>query len=79
MAFESLSGAIKEIARGGSGITRGRVSKKSPLQIKPDGETSVVIEKDALIVPRHVGSLEKGNVVYMMEAGENTFFVLGKG
>lgn len=76
---ESLAGMIKEMVRpsGGSIITC-NVVRTNPLQLQFQGDSSVVLTKEILIVPAHV-SLVKGNTAYVMKNGENSFFVLGKG
>lgn len=75
---ESLAGMIREMAghSGGSIITC-NVIKANPLQLKFQGDSSVVLTEESLIVPAHV-SLAKGNTAYVMKNGDNSFFVLGK-
>lgn len=76
---ESLVGMIKEMAgQSGGGILTCSVLRTNPLQLQFQGDTSVVLTKESLIVPAHV-SLVKGNTAYVMKNGENSFFVLGKG
>ena len=77
---ESLSGIIKEIAgqANGGGIITCNVIKAKPLQLQFQGDSSVILTKESLVVPAHV-SLAKGDKAYVMKNGENSFFVLGKG
>lgn len=76
---ESLAGMIREMAgQSGNSIIACNVIKENPLQLKFQGDSSVVLTKESLIVPAHV-SLVKGNTAYVMKNGENSFFVLGKG
>lgn len=75
---ESLTGMIKEIAGKSAGsIITCNVIKANPLQLQFQGDSSVVLTKESLIIPAHV-SLAKGNTAYLMKNGENSFFVLGK-
>ena len=76
---ESITGLIREIAGQSNGnIITCSVIKANPLQLQFQGDSSVVLTKESLIVPAHV-SLAKGNTAYLMKNGENSFFVLGKG
>lgn len=76
---ESLVGMIKEMTgQSGGGILKCSVIKTAPLQLQFQGDSSVVLTKESLIVPAHV-SLVRGDTAYVMKNGENSFFVLGKG
>lgn len=76
---ESLAGMIREMAgQSKERIITCSVIKVNPLQLQFQGDSSVVLTKESLIVPAHV-SLTKGNTAYLMKNGENSFFVLGKG
>lgn len=76
---ESLSGIIKEIAGqvNNKCIITCNVIKTNPLQLQFQGDSTVVLTKESLVIPEHV-SLAKGNKAYVMKNGED-FFVLGKG
>lgn len=75
---ESLAGMIKEmVGQSAGGIITCSVIKANPLQLQFQGDSSVLLTKESLIVPAHV-SLAKGNTAYVMKNGENSFFVLGK-
>lgn len=76
---ESLSGMIKEIAgQASGGIITCNVIKTKPLQLQFQGDSTVVLTKESLVIPAHV-SLAKGKKAYVMKNGENSFFVLGRG
>lgn len=76
---ESLVGMLKEMTgQSGGGILTCSVIKSNPLQLQFQGDSSVVLTKESLIVPAHV-SLSKGDTAYVMKNGGNSFFVLGKG
>lgn len=74
---QSLLGMMKEVVQGSSpGILACTVSKTNPLQLKFQGDTKAVIDRDALIVPDHV-RLTKNCTAYLMQIGDS-YFVLGK-
>lgn len=74
---QSLLGMMKEVARGSvSEILACTVTRTNPLQLKFQGDTKTVIDRDALIIPDHV-KLTKNCTAYIMQSGDS-FFVLGK-
>lgn len=77
----SLAGIIKKMAQdAGEGIMSCTVVKTSPLQLKFDGDSKVVIKKDVLIIPKNVTGLSKGSTVYITPTGNgDKYMVMGRG
>lgn len=76
---ESFAGMIKQMVQEtNKGILTCTVVKTSPLQLRVQGNADTVLFKECLIVPEHV-TLAKGNTAYVMQSGDNSYFVLGKG
>ncbi len=78
---ESLAGTIKQIIQNSSGSTIAcTVSKTKPLKLKFQGDKKMVLDKDCLVIPKHIKGLAKGKTVYVMpNTGGTGYIVLGKG
>ena len=79
---DSLAGAIKDIAQRAtaSNTVACKVSKTKPLKLKVQGDKKVVLDKDCLVIPKHVKGLSKGKTVYVMPSTKGSgYVVLGKG
>ncbi|MCR5790114.1 MAG: DUF2577 domain-containing protein [Lachnospiraceae bacterium] len=78
----SLAGLLKEIAQGAvdGEIMSCTVKKSSPLQLKFDGDSKIVLDKDVLIIPKNVTGLSKGKTVYITPTGNGEkYMVMGRG
>lgn len=78
----SLAGIIKEIAikTNNSNAIACTVSKTKPLKLKFAGNKKMVLDKDCLIIPKHVKGLSKGKTVYVAPSTKGAgYVVLGKG
>lgn len=77
----SLAGMIKQMVQDvGEGVMSCTVVKTSPLQLKFDGDSKVVINKDVLIIPRNVTGLSKGSTVYITPTGNgDKYIIMGRG
>lgn len=76
---DSFVGMIRQIVQeSSSGILTCSVTNTNPVKLRVQGDADAVIFKESLIIPAHV-SLDKGNTAYLMQCGDNSYFVLGKG
>ena len=56
------------------------VVKTSPLQIKFDGDSKVVLDKNVLVIPKNVTGLSKGSTVYITPTGTgDKYMIMGRG
>ncbi|MCR5824794.1 MAG: hypothetical protein K6G60_10225 [Lachnospiraceae bacterium] len=71
---------IKQVSHTGDDTIACTVSKTKPLQLKFQGDTKVVLDKDVLVIPKHVKGLSKGKTVYVMPSKDGAgYVVLGRG
>lgn len=82
MDNSSLAGVLRNLAQevAGSNTIACTVAKTKPLTLKFQGDTKVTLDKDVLIIPKHVKGLSKGKTVYVMPSTSGSgYVVLGKG
>ncbi len=80
--MQSLNSVIKEIIQKqtASNSIACTVSKTKPLKLKFSGNKKMVLDKDCLIIPKHVKGLRKGKTVYVAPSTKgSSYVVLGKG
>ncbi|MEZ3491583.1 MAG: hypothetical protein K1W38_04570 [Lachnospiraceae bacterium] len=76
---DSFVGMIRQIVQESrSGILTCSVTNTNPVKLRVQGNADAVIFNESLIIPAHV-QLDKGNTAYLMQCGDNSYFVLGKG
>ena len=78
----SIAGLIREIGQNAKqdDVLVCTVTKTKPIQLKYEGDSKVLIDKDVLVIPKHVKKLKKGSLVLVHPTGDGErFFVIGKG
>ncbi len=76
----TLLSAIKEAIGNNGDVISGKVVKggKKP-KISFSGDKKVIIDKDFITVPKHLGSLSRKNTVYLLPYNNGkSFVVIGK-
>lgn len=77
--MNSLKEAFQKINTGGMEILQGTVIKASPLEIQMAGDDKYIISEDVTKIPKHVGTLVKGDEVYILSSGMGKqFLVVGR-
>lgn len=77
--MNSLKEAFQKINTGGMEILQGTVIKASPLEIQMAGDDKYIISEDVTKIPKHVGTLVKGDEVYILSSSMGKqFLVVGR-
>lgn len=77
--MNSLKEAFQKINTGGAEVLQGTVIRDIPLEIKMAGDDRYIISGDVTKIPQHVGTLKKGDEVYILSSGMGKqFLVVGR-
>ncbi len=77
--MNSLKEAFQKINTGGMEILQGTVIKTGLLEIQMAGDDKYIISEDVTKIPKHVGTLAKGDEVYILSSDMGKqFLVIGR-
>ncbi len=83
MNQESLAGMIKGMVQSVGGnmkVMSCTVASTSPLKLKFEGDTKVVLTKANLTIPAHIKGLSKGKKVNVVPVGDGDgYMIVGRG
>lgn len=77
--MNSLKEAFQKINTGGVDVLQGTVIRAAPLEIQMAGDDKHIISDGVTKIPQHVGTLKKGDEVYIISSGMGKqFLVVGR-
>lgn len=83
MMQESFAGMIKQIAQDVGGrmdVISCTVASTKPLKLKFDGDAKITLDKENLVIPRHITGLRKGSKVNVVGTGDGDgYMIVGRG
>lgn len=83
MGQESFAGMIKEIAQktgGNLNVISCTVASTKPFRLKFDGDAKLTLDKENLVIPRHITGLKKGSKVNVVGTGDGDgYMIVGRG
>ena len=74
--MNSLKEAFQKINTGGAEVLQGTVIRAAPLEIQMAGDDKYIISGDVAKIPQHVGTLKKGDEVYILSSGMGKQFLI---
>ncbi len=74
--MDSLKEVFQKINTGGVEVLQGTVIRAAPLEIQMVGDDKYIISGDVTKIPQHVGTLKKGDEVYILSSGMGKQFLI---